>query len=1581
MESVKSKSAPTGWLIGGGEMGERIRSYDWSQTRLGRIEQWPQSLKTAVRIMLTSRQPIWIGWGHELTYLYNDPYKSIIGGKHPRMLGQPTAIVWQEIWEDIGPMLATAMGGVEGTYVESQLLVMERHGYREETYYTFSYSPIPDDDGSPGGIICANTDDTRRVIGERQLALLRDLGAGAGEARTWQEAVRRSADALATDRRDIPFSLIYLSDPDGPQFSLAGASGIAPGHPAAPGTLLADQPPWRLGQALHGRDAVVLIDSLTELDFLSLPAGPWEQPPAQAALVPIASSGQTGRGGVLVVGLNPFRPFDDGYGNFLRLVAGQISASIACAQAYEEERKRAEALAEIDRAKTRFFANVSHEFRTPLALMLGPVEDLLDRSYTELSPSTKGQLEIVHRNSLRLLRLVNTLLDFSRIEAGRMRANYEKTDLAAYTAELASNFRSACERAGLALTIDCPPAPPGNAPVYIDRDLWEKIVLNLLSNAFKFTLEGGIEVRLRHEAAAGELRGASPNRAVLTVSDTGVGIPAEELSRVFDRFHRVSDARGRTHEGTGIGLALVRELAKLHGGTVRAESELDKGSTFTVAIPLGKAHLDPLHISESGDLVPTRTPAYAFLEEAMCWLPESANGAGDDGALAALRASLPGAKAGGGRVDSQGRPRILWVDDNADMRDYVARLLSERFAVETAVDGQAALEMARAMQNQGRSPELVLSDVMMPRLDGFGLLRELRADPALASVPIILLSARAGEEARIEGVEAGADDYLIKPFSARELLARVDSQIRIAALRREAERAVRESEQRFRKTADAAPAMLWVTEADGSCSFLSRGWYAFTGQTEEEGRGFGWQKAVHADDREASSRIFLDANRGHQPFTLDYRLRRADGEYRWCIDAGQPRFDDQGAFLGYVGSVFDITERKRAEEALRRHAETFATLVEQSPLGIYTVDSRFRIKHVSVGAMPAFYNVQPLIGRDFAEVMRIIWPEPFASEAIQIFRRTLATGEPYLSPGLTEKRKDTGSIESYEWQVNRVTLADGQWGAVCYFFDTTRLQQAHQAIRESEERFRALTSATSHVVYRMSPDWSEMRHLQGSEFIPDTLEASRTWHDKYIYADDRQLVMEAIQRAIRSKSVLELEHRVMRLDGSLGWMHSRAIPILDERGTVVEWFGAASDVTERKRSEMELEKLNAELEQRVRQRTAELANTIEEREKLQEQLLQAQKMESIGTLASGVAHDFNNLLNIIATQAAVMRLNRNNSPDIHEGAAIIEETVMRGAGIVRQLMSLGVKAERESTLVELNATIEKLANLLIETLPKNIVVTLNLERGLAPIHGNESQIDQILLNLCVNARDAMPEGGRITIETTTVARGEIRRTPPSVQAASFAAIIVKDSGSGMDEPTRQRVFEPFFTTKPFGKGSGLGLAVVYGVVQNHGGFIEVESEPGRGTLFRIFFPIAENRLEQFDDRAAPRAAPIRAGRGETILFVEDERHQLALMQGLLEREGYKVIAASDGLEAVEKFKAHQDRIALAVLDLGLPGLDGWNALQQMRDANPNLKVLIASGFVSVELENALQQAQVGGVVVKPYRLEDVLHKIDAALGD
>ncbi|MEI7035189.1 ATP-binding protein [Fulvimonas yonginensis] len=736
------------FLSGGGDMGARMRAMDWSATPLGPVEGWSEALRSATSIMLNSRFPIALYWGEELALLYNDAWSPIPGGKHPWALGQPGRAVWPEIWDTIGPLYERVMRTGVGVWQEDELLPMRRHGYVEECYFNFTFSPVRGEGGRIEGIFNAVVETTDRVLSERRLRTLSRMGERADASLSVDEACRWVATRLAENRADVPFVLVYLRE--GEQARLVAATGIAPDEPAAPAILPLDgASPWPLAAA----EAEGCALAIPAPAHLPLPRGLWPEPVAEVVTVSIGSAGEARPAGFLVAGVNPRRRLDADYRSFFELAAGHIATALTAARAYEAERRRAEALAEIDRAKTAFFSNVSHEFRTPLTLMLGPLEELLGGVHGTLPPTQREPLDVAHRNSLRLLKLVNSLLDFSRIEAGRIQARYAPVDLAALTADLASNFRSLTERAGLTLAIACPPLP---TPVHVDRDMWEKIVLNLLSNAFKFTHEGGITVSLA----------AEDGHAVLRVRDTGIGIGEAELPRIFERFHRVADARARTHEGTGIGLALVQELVRLHGGTVEVASRLGEGTEFTVRLPFGSGHLPAEQV---GPALPvgTGTRVEAYVEEARRWLPE----AGTPPVPSLPQAPVDGA-----------RPRLLLADDNADMREYVQRLLATRYEVEAVADGQAALEAARR-----RPPELVLSDVMMPRLDGMGLLAALRADPALGSIPVVLLSARAGEEAQVEGLEAGADDYLVKPFSARELLARVHTHLAMARWRRQNE--------------------------------------------------------------------------------------------------------------------------------------------------------------------------------------------------------------------------------------------------------------------------------------------------------------------------------------------------------------------------------------------------------------------------------------------------------------------------------------------------------------------------------------------------------------------------------------------------------------------------------------------------------------------------------------------------------------------------------------------------------------------------------------------------------------------------
>ncbi|WP_035857312.1 SpoIIE family protein phosphatase [Cryptosporangium arvum] len=729
------------------EVGADLARVDWRATPLGPPAGWSQSLRTAVNILLPSRFPMWMAWGPELTFFCNAAYRrDTLGRKYPWALGRNSSEVWREIWGDIGPRIRTVLDTGKATWDEGLLLFLERSGFPEETYHTFSYSPLRDDDQALVGMLCVVSEDTERVIGARRMSTLRDLGSDPSVVRTERETLTFAADQLRRNLRDLPFSAIYLFDQDGTA-ELAATSGIEAGHPAAP-LALTDGSPWPLDPT---RQEPTLVD-VDSAFSATLPRGDWPLPPTKVLLVPLLRPGGTSYG-VLVAALNRYRdPDDASYRSFVELTATHVANGLASARSYQAQERRAEELAELDRAKTAFFSNISHEFRTPLTLISGPVQELRERLAADDTRS-RDDVEMIHRNSLRLAKLVNTLLDFSRIEAGRMEARFEPIDLALFTAELASVFRAAVERAGLTLDVDCPRL---DQPVHVDRGMWEKVVLNLLSNALKFTFDGTIRVAVTQDAAG----------PVVRVADTGIGVPPEEIPRLFERFHRIPMPRSRSNEGSGIGLALVRELVELHGGEITAESERDRGTTFTIRLRFGSAHLPADQITATTDVELPASTAEPFVQEALRWLPDDSAALGDASVVRPLTAG------------DAPRARVLVADDNADMRDYLQRLLRGRYDVTTVVDGTAALGFARA-----HTPDLIVSDVMMPGLDGLELVAALRSDTRTAGIPVLLLSARAGQEAAVEGLSAGADDYLVKPFAAQELLARVRTIVDLASLR------------------------------------------------------------------------------------------------------------------------------------------------------------------------------------------------------------------------------------------------------------------------------------------------------------------------------------------------------------------------------------------------------------------------------------------------------------------------------------------------------------------------------------------------------------------------------------------------------------------------------------------------------------------------------------------------------------------------------------------------------------------------------------------------------------------------------
>jgi signal transduction histidine kinase/DNA-binding response OmpR family regulator len=771
----------------------------------------------------------------------------------------------------------------------------------------------------------------------------------------------------------------------------------------------------------------------------------------------------------------------------------------------------------------------------------------------------------------------------------------------------------------------------------------------------------------------------------VTVSDTGIGIPADEMPRLFERFHRVEGAQGRSFEGSGIGLALVHELVRLHGGEIRADSVVGQGTSFTITVPLGRGHLPADQVREDEGAVAGLARAHEYLDEALRWLPDQSRPLEAAGELSTsgLGALTPDAveRTGAGK-------RIVLADDNADMRAYVARLLAgQGYAVEGVGDGVAALAAIRAAP-----PDLVLTDVMMPGLDGFGLLEAIRADPATRAVPVIMLSARAGEEAKVGGLEAGADDYLVKPFAARELLARVNANIQMAAVRREADRAIWASEQRFRITQE---------------------------------------------------RLSIALSAG------------GVGVFEWEIDT------DSVAVLGPISELYGV-----------------------------------------------------------------------------------------------------------------------------------------------------------------DPENAESAGLPLATFIAG------------IHPDDRATVEQAIAESVEGQAPYRAEYRVVgrgrvREVVALGDRHTRADGARLLAGVII-------DVTELRRVERELHALNTRLEERVGEEMAK-------RGKAEDALRQAQKMEAVGQLTGGVAHDFNNLLTvIIGGLDTIRRCRPGDEARMTRALDMALQGAQRAASLTGRLLAFSRRQPLDPAPVDLNIMVRDMTELLHRTLGEQIELEGVLAPRLWTVEVDQNQLESAILNLAVNARDAMPEGGKLTIETANTELDERYAAQDSeVIPGQYVALSVSDCGSGMSPDILGRVFEPFFTTKEVGRGTGLGLSMVYGFVKQSGGHVTVYSEEGEGTTVRLYFPRlhADARVQE----PVPEASAPRSSEGEVVLVVEDNDDVRAYSVQILEELGYTVIQAADADHALP-ILAGDAAIDLLFTDVVLPGRSGRAIADQARTLRPGLKVLFTTGY-------------------------------------
>ncbi len=1174
----------------GSELGKHIQESEWNTTSLGPVAGWPRPLVTSLQICLGASFPALILWGNERIVFYNEAFAELIGEQHPQMLCQPADDISNELIVFVRTRIDRMLEQFESCCQASAHIRISRNGHIRESYFSVSCSAITDGDSGSNGFFVACHEDTEKILRQQRMRTLHALTENLQNSFSLEEVSQHLTAILVQNARELPFTLLYFLDNDGRHVRLIATTGMERGTAASPTMLeIFGESPWPFQDVLEAREPILVTKQFASK--LSSGGEVWPAPVEKCFVVPLAKPIGDRIMGFFVAGICPRLPFDDGYQAFLKSIASLIAMTLEKIGSGNAERLRGESLDQLNKAKTTFFSNVSHEFRTPLTLMLGPIEELLTRPNPSISPTAKNQLEMVNRNGVRLMRLVNALLDFSRIDAGRVQATYEPTQLAEFTVNIANLFRTTIENAGLHFKVT---SNTFDQQVFVDRDMWEKIVLNLISNAFKFTMQGEIEVGMRLLP----LNSKSPTSLELFVRDTGVGIPAHELSHLFERFHRITATEGRSHEGCGVGLALVQELVWLHSGNLRVESKWKKGSTFYVTIPLGYSHLPIDAIGQPRALSTSTTIAGPILEEAVHWVNETdrnltENTQSQSDAVERLSSTS------GPLQDT--RSRILIVDDNVDMRRYLTLLMADQYSIECAPDGQAALNAAKTFQ-----PDLIVSDVMMPHLDGFGMVKLLRQDAETREIPIILVSALPAEESRIQGIEAGADDYLIKPFSARELLARVQSHLERAKKNREIAEALEESEKRYRLLFEG------MLDSVTFCRIIK----------DETGKAIDWviidanpafRKLVGFQNLEGkrASEIFPELQKTNPEFLLAYGRVASTGvaqEFegylspigKWTkVSIISPLKDH------FISIAEDISERKLAEIALRESEERYRSLFDGSPIpvweedfsrvasrfdelrsqGVTDFDKYFRENFDELKRMATLVRIlnvnfasSALAGAPREELLTTNLPDYFeTSQSWDIFRDelvALAAGKVTFSSEFPVGSLSGGSrfvslhvavAPGFEKSLGRVLAS---------FIDLTERKKIEEELRMSEEQLRFALESGELSSWTWNPLTNEASHnevgLKLFGIDPAEWKGDTNLIFNAIHPDDLPEVQRALAESIQNHTKYRAEFRVIHKNGEVRWLSGYGRMDFDAKGVPKCMYGLNMDITDRKKSEERL---------------------------------------------------------------------------------------------------------------------------------------------------------------------------------------------------------------------------------------------------------------------------------------------------------------------------------------------------------------------------------------------------------------------------
>ncbi len=928
--------------------------------------------------------------------------------------------------------------------------------------------------------------------------------------------------------------------------------------------------------------------------------------------------------------------------------------------------------------------------------------------------------------------------------------------------------------------------------------------------------------------------------------------------------------------------------------------------------------------------------------------------------------------------------RILIVEDHAESRYLLEQLLTSRgHQVVPAENGAEALSMARE-----DPPDVIISDIMMPVMNGFKLCCEVKKEPALKHIPFIFYTATFIEENdRKLAMGLGASRFVVKPAEGDAFIKILEEVLKEhrngilpvpegpiedpetlidmyenAITRKLAEtverlqderRALIQSEQRLKEAQELAHIGHWELDLKTGSLEWSDEIYRILGLTpgafDPSYKTLMSHGIIHPEDRHFVTRAHKESLSKKTPLDIEYRLLLEDGTVKYVNEKFQTLYDEEGMPACSMGTVQDVTERKEAERAQRESEARYKILFEEALDGICIADAD---TGVIMDCNPA---LAALVERDLTELIgqpqSILHPPHANGDGLSpSFREHLTHKEGQTLE--TEVLTRSGEIKYVEIKANRLDLS-GREALQGIFRDITERKEAVHALGESEEKYRTLVENAGEVILVAQEGQIKFLNRRVVDLLgykPEQLVG--TSFVDYIHPEDRQTVVERHSRRLKGEELPRIyPFRVTDKAGNTKWVEINAIRI--------EWEGKPAtlnflaDVTERVRSE-------------------------EEREKLRDQLHQAQKMESIGRLAGGVAHDFNNMLSVIQGHTDLALLDVDPGDPVCSSLGEISKAAKRSSNVVRQLLAFARKQTIAPEMLNLNDTVEGMLKMLRRLIGEDTDLSWHPDTNLWLVKVDPAQIDQILANLCVNARDAISGIGRITIETgNVVLKASDCDGHAGFLPGEYVALAVTDDGVGMDRETLANVFEPFFTTKEVGKGTGLGLSTVYGIVSQNHGFIDMISEPGKGTTARIYLPRRRGESEEVIQESKTEMP---RGHGETVLIVEDDAQVLDIGRQILERLGYTVLATASPGEAILLAREFDAEIHLLMTDIVMPEMSGKELAAKIVATRPNINILFMSGYTAdiIARHGILDRGT--HFIQKPFTPDVLARKIRDALG-